>query len=64
VRLPGGAGDVGGDDVGSVPVQAAAGPLWWTQVSELSECLSLAVLSPEDRDRVAVDLAQQVADVG
>jgi hypothetical protein len=27
VRLPGGAGDVGGDDVGSVPVQAAAGPV-------------------------------------
>ncbi len=27
VGLPGGAGDVGGDDVGSVPVQAAAGPV-------------------------------------
>ena len=27
MRLPGGAGDVGGDDVGSVPVQAAAGPV-------------------------------------
>ena len=28
--LPGGTSDVGGDDVGSVPVQAAAGPLWWS----------------------------------
>jgi hypothetical protein len=36
--------------------------LWRTQVSQLSECLSLAALSPEDRDRVALDLAQQVAD--
>ena len=25
--LPGGAGEVGGDDVGRVPVQAAAGPV-------------------------------------
>jgi hypothetical protein len=25
--LPGGAGEVGGDDVGCVPVQAAAGPV-------------------------------------
>ncbi len=28
--LPGGARDIRGDDVGSVPVQAAAGPLWRT----------------------------------
>jgi hypothetical protein len=47
-----------------VPVQAAAGPLWWTQVSQLSEYLSLAVLSPEDGDRVAVDLGQEIVDVG
>jgi hypothetical protein len=38
VPLPGGACDVGGDDVGRMPVQAAAGPLWRTQVSQLSEC--------------------------
>jgi hypothetical protein len=32
-------------------------------VIELPECFSLDGLSPEDRDRVAVDLAQQAADV-
>jgi hypothetical protein len=33
------------------------------QALRLSECLGLDGLSPEDRDRVAVDPAQQVADV-
>ena len=33
--LPGGSGDVGG-----VPVQRHSGPLWWSQVSQLSECLA------------------------
>ena len=28
--LPGGARDIGGDDVGGVPVKAAAGPPWWS----------------------------------
>src|SRR5262249_56670375 len=28
VRLPGGSGKVGGDDVGGVAVEAAAGPTW------------------------------------
>jgi hypothetical protein len=37
---------------------------WHSQVLRLSECLSLDALSPEDRGRVAVDLVQQVADVG
>ena len=27
LRLPGGACDVGGDDIGGVPIQAAAGPV-------------------------------------
>ena len=36
--LPGGSGDVGGDDVGGVAVQRGAGPTWWTRLLELSEC--------------------------
>ena len=39
--LPGGTGDAGGDDVGGVPVEAAAGPTWWTRLFQLSECVSL-----------------------
>src|SRR5689334_336915 len=36
--LPGGACKVGGDDVGGMPVRAAAGPLWWTRLFQLPEC--------------------------
>src|SRR6516225_1044356 len=36
---------------------------WRSRISEVSECLSLAALSPEDRDGVAVDLGQEIVDV-
>src|SRR5215813_12147723 len=39
--LPGGSGKVGGDDVGGMSVEAAAGTTWWTRLFQLSECVSL-----------------------
>ena len=61
-RSAGGAGEVGGDDVGGVPVEGCAGATWWTRLLQPSECLSLTrvswrrsgVLGCGHRPRIAV----------
>jgi hypothetical protein len=50
----GGAGQIGGDDVGGVPVEGDAGAHWWSQIFKRSESVCGVAVSAVARDSVEV----------